>query len=192
MGLSAAPPPPGSAPALANGRAHTSSGRFTRTRSPDAPPSADDTSPGATNADRRADGAGPAAPRLPAGATHVPLFPPPYSAPRARRRSISFVWAFPPQRSSHRFPDLGRSVGRSWEIHVSGGLSRKMHVLGAGARLRFGERETTQAIRQQHTSPLRAGCDFVKISVGRRDPDRPCLNLRPGFHTSLCQVTHLT
>ena len=45
MGLSAAPPPPDLAPALANGRARTS--------------------PGSTNADGRADGAGPAAPRLP-------------------------------------------------------------------------------------------------------------------------------
>ena len=58
-------PPPGLAPALADGRARTSSGRFARTRSPDAPPSVDDTSPGSTNADGRADGAGPAAPRLP-------------------------------------------------------------------------------------------------------------------------------
>jgi len=53
----AAPPPTGSAPALADGRARTSSGRFARTRSPDAPPSADDTSTGSTNADGRADGA---------------------------------------------------------------------------------------------------------------------------------------
>ena len=65
MGPSAAPPPPGSSPALADGRARTSSGRFARTRSPDAPPSADDTTAGSTNADGRADGAGPAAPRLP-------------------------------------------------------------------------------------------------------------------------------
>ena len=56
MGPSAAPPP-GSAPALADGRARTSSGRFARTRSPGAPPSADGTSPGSTNADGRVDGA---------------------------------------------------------------------------------------------------------------------------------------
>jgi len=65
LGPSAAPPPPGSSPALADGPARDSSGRYARTRFPDAPPSADDTSPGSTNPDRRADGAGPAAPRLP-------------------------------------------------------------------------------------------------------------------------------
>jgi len=57
MDPSAAPPPPGSAPTLADGRARTSSGHFARTRSPDAPPSADDTLTGSTNADGRADGA---------------------------------------------------------------------------------------------------------------------------------------
>ena len=57
MGPSAASPAPGSAPALVDGRARTSSGRFARTRSPDAPPSADDTSAGSTNVDGRADGA---------------------------------------------------------------------------------------------------------------------------------------
>ena len=55
----AAPPPPGSSPALADGRARHSSGRYARTRPPDAPPSADDTSPGSTNAAGRADSAGP-------------------------------------------------------------------------------------------------------------------------------------
>ena len=36
----------------------------------------------------------------PIQATQAPLFFPPFSAPRARRRCTSFVWAFPPQRPS--------------------------------------------------------------------------------------------